>query len=102
MSRAVNLLEGSIPKALSKLAFPIMGTSLIQMAYNLTDMLWIGRIGSNAVAAVLSASVLKLNGIWWSISISSVLKGIILPIWLMFCMYSLHHVKKSGKRRYGL
>ena len=54
------------------------------------------------LAAVLSASVLKLNGIWWSISISSVLKGIILPIWLMFCMYSLHHVKKSGNRRYGL
>ena len=54
------------------------------------------------LAAVLSASVLKLNGIWWSISISSVLKGIILPIWLMLCMYSLHHVKKSGKRRNGL
>ena len=54
------------------------------------------------LAAVLSASVLKLNGIWWSISISSVLKGIILPIWLMLCMYRLHHVKKSGKRRNGL
>ena len=102
MKKGIDLLNGPIAGSLARLALPIMGTSLIQMAYNLTDMLWIGRIGSNAVAAVLSASVLKLNGIWWSISISSVLKGIILPIWVMFCMYSMHHVKKSGKRRYGL
>lgn len=57
MSRAVNLLEGSIPKALAKLAFPIMGTSLIQMAYNLTDMIWIGRVSSGAVAAVGAAGM---------------------------------------------
>jgi len=34
------------------MALPIMGTSFIQMAYNLTDMLWIGFLGSSAVAAV--------------------------------------------------
>lgn len=32
-----------------------MGTSFVQMAYNMTDMIWIGRIGSNAVAAVGTA-----------------------------------------------
>lgn len=57
MRRNVDLLEGSIAGALSRLALPIMGTSLIQMAYNLTDMIWIGRIDSNAVAAVGAAGM---------------------------------------------
>lgn len=34
------------------MALPIMGTSFIQMAYNMTDMIWIGFLGSDAVAAV--------------------------------------------------
>ena len=46
------LTEGSIVKKLLKLTLPIMGTSFVQMAYNLTDMFWIGFIGSKAVAAV--------------------------------------------------
>lgn len=57
MREKVNLLEGSIGSALVRLALPIMGTSLIQMAYNLTDMIWIGRISSNAVAAVGAAGL---------------------------------------------
>ena len=48
----VELLEGPITGALVKLSLPIMGTSLIQMAYNLTDMIWVGRLSSDAVAAV--------------------------------------------------
>lgn len=57
MRKNIDLLNGSIASSLTKLALPIMGTSLIQMAYNLTDMLWIGRIGSNAVAAVGAAGM---------------------------------------------
>lgn len=57
MKAKVNLLEGPIAGSLAKLALPIMGTSLIQMAYNLTDMIWIGRISSNAVAAVGAAGM---------------------------------------------
>ncbi len=45
------LVEGSISRALVKLAIPIMATSFVQMAYNLTDMLWLGRVGTKAVAA---------------------------------------------------
>lgn len=52
MNKKVNLLEGDIFDALIKLALPIMGASFIQMAYNLIDMIWIGRVGSQAVAAV--------------------------------------------------
>jgi len=42
---------------------PILGTSFIQMAYNLTDMLWLGRVGSNAVAAVGIASYFSWIGV---------------------------------------
>ena len=51
-SRSILLTEGSIPKALTKLAMPIIGTSFVQMAYGFIDMIWVGRIGSGAVAAV--------------------------------------------------
>lgn len=43
---------GSIPRQLTKLAFPLMATSFIQMAYNLIDLAWVGRLGSESVAAV--------------------------------------------------
>lgn len=46
------LTQGSIPKALTLVALPIMATSFIQMAYNLVDMAWIGRLGATSVAAV--------------------------------------------------
>ncbi len=52
MKTRINLLEGKILPALSALALPIMATSLIQMAYNLIDMIWIGKIGASAVASV--------------------------------------------------
>ncbi len=55
MTKSINLTEGSIYKALIKLAMPIIGTSFVQMAYNMTDMIWVGRIGSRAVASVGTA-----------------------------------------------
>lgn len=57
MKKNVDLLNGAILPALSSLALPIMATSLIQMAYNLIDMIWIGGIGSNAVASVGAAGM---------------------------------------------
>lgn len=55
--RNVNLLEGSIVRSLTTLSLPIMATSLIQMAYNMTDMIWIGRLSADAVAAVGAAGM---------------------------------------------
>ena len=55
MKKSVNLVSGSIISTLIKLSLPILGTSFIQMAYNMIDMIWVGRIGSNAVAAVGTA-----------------------------------------------
>ena len=41
-TKNVNLLEGPVLLSLTKLAIPIMATFLVQVAYNLIDMLWIG------------------------------------------------------------
>lgn len=57
MNRHVNLLEGKILPVLGALSLPIMATSLIQMAYNLIDMIWIGKLGSMAVASVGAAGM---------------------------------------------
>ena len=57
MKKQINLLEGSILGSLTGLALPIMATSLVQMAYSLTDMAWVGRLGSQAVAAVGTAGM---------------------------------------------
>ncbi len=50
MKGNINLKEGNISSTLIKLALPIMGTSFIQMMYNLTDMMWLGRLSTKAVA----------------------------------------------------
>lgn len=55
--RKIDLTKDPILPSLAGLALPIMATSLIQMAYNLIDMLWIGRIGSAAVAAIGAAGM---------------------------------------------
>lgn len=50
-SEKYDLTRGSILNKLLLVALPIMGTQIIQMAYNMTDMFWLGKIGSHAVAA---------------------------------------------------
>ncbi|WP_270647389.1 MATE family efflux transporter [Paeniclostridium hominis] len=55
MQGRIDLTEGKIIYKLIKLALPIMGTSFIQMAYNMVDMIWVGKAGSSAVAAVGTA-----------------------------------------------
>ena len=57
MAKRVNLLEGHILSCLTQLSLPIMATSLINMAYNMTDMIWIGRAGAGPVAAVGAAGM---------------------------------------------
>ena len=55
MAKNIDLTEGNIGSALTKLALPIMGTAFVQMAYSLTDMFWIGQNGSESVAAIGTA-----------------------------------------------
>ncbi len=66
MKNRTDLTKGNILVILSKLALPVMLTSMIQMAYNMIDMIWIGRLGSNALAGVGSASFVT----WFGISLA--------------------------------
>lgn len=70
MKKNIDLLHEPILPALTRLALPIMATSLVQMAYNLTDMAWIGRAGAGAVSAVGSAAMFT----WFSQGVSALAK----------------------------
>lgn len=78
MRREINLTEGNIIKTLTRLALPIMGTSFIQMAYSLTDAMWLGRLSTNAVAAAgtggfflwLGAALIMITQIGVGVSVS--------------------------------
>lgn len=50
-----DLTNGSINKKLLKIAIPVMGSSLFQMAYQIIDMFWLGKLSSGSVAAVGTA-----------------------------------------------
>ncbi len=61
MSKIFDLTEGSIVKKLFYIALPVLLTSISQMAYNLTDMFWVGRVDQiglvekEAIAAIGTA-----------------------------------------------
>ena len=52
----VDLTKGKVLNVLLALSLPIMGSSLLQFTYNLIDMLWVGALGSDAVASIGSSS----------------------------------------------
>ncbi|WP_195988578.1 MATE family efflux transporter [Clostridium sp. D53t1_180928_C8] len=54
--KKIDLTEGKVINVLTALALPIMGSSLLQFTYNLIDMLWVGGLGSDAVASIGSSS----------------------------------------------
>ena len=69
--------ERSYPilKQLILLALPVIGSSFMTMAYNFINMIFVGRLGSNAVAAVGSAGFF-MNLSWGLSSLISVGAGI--------------------------
>lgn len=52
MTQANDLTTGSISKGIWSMAIPLITASFVQMAYNMTDMIWLGHLGSESVAAV--------------------------------------------------
>ncbi len=54
--KKIDLTKGNVIRVLTLLALPIMGSSLLQFTYNLIDMLWVGALGSDAVASIGSSS----------------------------------------------
>ena len=47
-----DLTTGSITKGIFILAIPMILSNLLQAAFNLVDMIWVGRLGASALAAV--------------------------------------------------
>ncbi|MFB0918925.1 MAG: MATE family efflux transporter [Clostridiaceae bacterium] len=78
LERKLDLTEGSIVTKLTKLAIPIMGSSFIQMAYNLFDMKFVGNLGFKSAAAVgtagffamLSQSLMTLSRVGAEVHVS--------------------------------
>lgn len=62
-----DLTQGGILKKLLQVALPIMGTQLMQMTYNLTDMFWLGRTEQSVVA--VAASGLAGMYLWLGMSL---------------------------------
>jgi putative MATE family efflux protein len=60
-----DLTQGRIFGTLLRLALPIAGSQIMHMMYNLTDMFWMGRIGSDALAATGTAGLF----IWLSVGL---------------------------------
>ena len=50
--KRVDMTTGAIPPKLLHLAWPLVLGNLLQTFYNLADMFWVGRVSSEAVAAV--------------------------------------------------
>lgn len=46
------LLQGPIARSLFLLALPIIGTNILQIAYQIVDAFWVGRLGAEAVASI--------------------------------------------------
>jgi putative MATE family efflux protein len=46
------MTTGAITPKLAQLAWPLVVGNLLQTAYNLADMFWVGRVGAESVAAV--------------------------------------------------
>jgi len=63
MNAKNDLTNGPIFRRLMYLAVPIIGSQSIQMLYNLMDMFWMGRLGSEEVAATGAAGLY----IWLSV-----------------------------------
>lgn len=56
MKQSLTLTKGPIKNQLFKLTIPIIATNFIQTTYQLIDMIWVGKVGSDAVTAVGTAT----------------------------------------------
>lgn len=55
--KQIDLTKGKVLTVIAELALPIMGSSLMQFTYNIIDMMWVGKLGSDAVASIGSSSL---------------------------------------------
>jgi len=60
--RSVDVTDGDLFRPLLVLSAPIVASQVLQVAYNLADTFWVGRIGADAVSFVASALT---TGAWF-------------------------------------
>ncbi len=87
MKSQLDLLNDDIKKSLIKLSIPLTLTAFVQMTYNLVDTIWIGRLGTDAVAAVGVSSFI----IWLANSIGFIPK-------IGMGVYSSQAIGKNDKK----
>ena len=93
MKGTKDLTQGPILNQLFKLAAPIMATSFVQMAYSLTDIAWLSRWNTEAVAATGAVGILT----WLGASISLLTKvGSEVTV-----AQQIGHKNEIGTRRYA-
>lgn len=63
----VDLTEGKISRNLLKLAWPMILGNLLQNFFNLVDMIFVGKLGPDAIAAVSLSGILMMV-VWTAIS----------------------------------
>lgn len=56
MKQRIDMLNGDIKKVLIGLALPIIASNFVQTAYGMIDMIWIGKVGADAVSAIGTAN----------------------------------------------
>ena len=59
MTKINDLTQGSISKGIWSMAIPLITASFVQMAYSMTDMLWLGHLGTTSVAAAGAAGFFR-------------------------------------------
>jgi len=52
------IVEGSLRRAILSLAGPAVGSMLLQVTFNIVDMIWVGRLGAPALAALSTGGFL--------------------------------------------
>jgi len=67
----LDLTEGNTIKSIWILALPIMVANILQTAFNVVDMIWVGRLGSEAIAAVAMSGVVLMVIITLIIGVST-------------------------------
>lgn len=70
MLKQRNLTEGAILRQLLVLSLPIIASSFMMMAYNMTDIFWVGKLSADDLTAVSAAGYI----IWFGFSVSFVAK----------------------------
>jgi putative MATE family efflux protein len=53
--QTINITEGSIMRQIVRLAWPAVGSMFLHTAMSITDAIWVGRLGADQMAAVISS-----------------------------------------------